>query len=59
MTKTVAISDDIHIRVVEKQVELRKKHRDFKISEIVDMAIESGIDNIEKVIESKSAKQIK
>ncbi len=55
MSKTVAISNDIHIRIVEKQTEIRKKYRvELKISEIVDMAIDNGIDNVDKILESKN-----
>lgn len=54
MTKTVAISNDVHLLVVEKQLELRKKRYDYKISEIVDMSIEAGIREIDKIIESKN-----
>lgn len=54
MAKTVAISDNIHLLVVEKQIELRKKRYDYKISEIVDMAVEAGIKKIEEIIESKN-----
>lgn len=59
MTKTVAISNDVHLLVVEKQLELRKKRYDYKISEIADMAIEAGIGQIDKMIESKNHRHIK
>ena len=50
MPKTVAISDDIHILITEKQLELFKKHRiSVKISDITEVAIKYGIDNVDNV----------
>lgn len=50
MSKTVAISDDIHILITEKQLELFKKYRiSVKISDITEAAIKYGIDNVDNV----------
>lgn len=50
MPKTVAISDDTHILITEKRLELFKKYRiDVKISDITDAAIKYGIKNIDNI----------
>lgn len=50
MSKTIAISDDIHILITEKQLELFKKYRiNVKISDITEAAIKYGINSVDKV----------
>lgn len=50
MPKTVAISDDTHILVNGKQLELFSKYRvTAKIADIVDAAIKYGINNVDSV----------
>ncbi len=51
MSKTVAISDDVHILIAEKQIEIFKKYRiSVKLSDITDAAIKCGIDRVDKVL---------
>ena len=46
MSKTVAISDDIHILITKKQTEMFEKYRiTTRISDLVNLAIKFGIDN--------------
>lgn len=55
MSKTVAISDDMHILITEKQLELFKKYRiSAKISDITEAAMRYGIDNVDDVFVPKS-----
>ena len=50
MPKTVAISDDVHILIIEKQLELFKKYRvSVKIADLTEAAIKHGIENVDKV----------
>lgn len=47
MSTSVHISDDIHLLVKKKQTELLGKGKKMKISDILEDAIEKGIDLIE------------
>lgn len=50
MPKTVAISDDVHILITEKQLELFRKYRvSAKIADLTEAAIKYGINNVDKV----------
>lgn len=56
MSKTVAISDDIHILITEKQLELFKKYRvSVKIADLTEAAIKYGINNVDNIFVPSSA----
>lgn len=46
MGKTANIDDDVHILVIEKQIELRKRGIEMKIGDIINEAIAAGIDAV-------------
>lgn len=48
MTKTVAIEEDVHDLVTNKQDELKKKGVKKEIRQIVNGAIKAGIDIIDE-----------
>jgi hypothetical protein len=46
MSKTVAISDDLHTIIMKKKTELFEKHRvTVRISDLTDLAIKFGIED--------------
>ncbi len=46
MSKTVAINDDVHIRLLEIQLNLKKIGIDIKMPVITESSILYGIDNV-------------
>lgn len=57
MSKTVAISDEMHIIITKKQTEIFEKYRvTARISDLVDKAIKFGIDNAAEAYTPKSEK---
>lgn len=51
MSKTVAIPDEIHALVVDKQLEIRRKYKiTVKISDLIAVIVKNNIDNAGKYL---------
>lgn len=51
MSKTVAIPDEIHTLVVDKQLEIRRKYKiTVKISDLIAVIVKNNIDNAGKYL---------
>lgn len=48
MPKSIAISDETHLLIKQKEIELEKKYgRTIKISSITDTILRKNLDNVE------------
>lgn len=55
MSKTAPIPDDVHALILDKQTELKKKHKiTVKISDLIAMCIRDSIKKTEKLLGLKS-----
>lgn len=55
MSKTAPISDDIHALIIDKQTELKRKHKiTVKISDLIAMYVIHGVKKTEKLLGLKS-----
>lgn len=53
MSKTVAISDEVHILISKKQLDMREKYKIYlKISDIANFILKDNIDKLEDIIRS-------
>lgn len=53
MSKTVAISDEVHILISKKQLDMREKYKIYlKISDIANFILKNNIDKLEDIIRS-------
>lgn len=55
MSKTAPLYDDTHALIVDKQIELKKKHKiSVKIADVIDMLVKNNIHKIGEYIGFKS-----
>lgn len=55
MSKTAPIPDDIHALIIDKQTELKRKHKiTVKISDLIAMYVRYGVKKTEKLLGLKS-----
>lgn len=60
MSKTIAVSDNTHVLIVEKQMEIYKKYRvNVRIFDIADIILKNFIDKTEELLglRSKESKE--
>lgn len=58
MSKTAPIHDDTHALIVDKQTELKRKHKiTVKISDLIAMYVKHGIDKTEKLLGLKDEEE--
>lgn len=51
MSKTAPIPDDVHALIIDKQTELKRKHKiTVKISDLIAMYVKDGIRKTEKLL---------
>lgn len=54
MTKTVAIDDDVHMLVYEKQLDIKKRYGiNLKISFIINSILRNYIDKLEEILKDE------
>lgn len=55
MSKTAPIPDDIHALIVDKQTELKRKHKiTVKISDLIAIYVRYGVEKTEKLLGLKN-----
>ncbi len=59
MSKTAPIPDDIHALIIDKQTELKRKHKiTVKISDLIAMYVRYGVKKTEKLLGLKSEEEL-
>ena len=59
MSKTAPISDDTHALIIDKQIELKRKHKiTVKISDLIAIYVRHGVKKTEKLLGLKSEKEL-
>ena len=58
MSKTAPIHDDIHALIIDKQTELKRKHKiTVKISDLIAMYVRHGVNKTEKLLGIKGGEE--
>lgn len=58
MSKTAPIHDDIHALIIDKQTELKRKHKiTVKISDLIAIYVKYGVMKTEKLLGLKSEEE--
>lgn len=58
MSKTAPISDDTHALIIDKQTELKRKHKiTVKISDLIAIYVRHGVKKTEKLLGLKSEEE--
>lgn len=53
MTKTIAVSDEIHQLIWKKWIELRNKGKNIKLGKVAEAAVILGIDSVKEELQLK------